>query len=134
MSESKSKKKIKYIEVTKVKEEKNSMLVQYMLDGVLHRMTVPSKILNRGEKKGQFKVDQKLLEAGIEYGDSLISAFEDIVIDKETLVDVFHNHGIWKFEDILDNPSLIKSAVNSQVGGYVADIQSKFYKQINGGK
>jgi len=119
--------------VTKVREEKNSMLVQYSVDGILYRVTVPSKILIRGKKKGTFKVEQETLEAGINYGDDLISAFEDIVISKETLVDVFHNHAIWKFEDILENPSLIRSAIYSQVGGSVADVQAKFYKQINGG-
>jgi hypothetical protein len=100
--------------VTIIRQKGESMLVQYLRDGVTTRCTVPVAQIAGGT------VADQVLAAGIPYG----FPWEDIQLtfDMQKFSNELHQVDIWTAEDLLKSPQKLWSALRAALADQLSQV------------
>lgn len=102
------------VQVKVISRRGNSVLVEYISEGLLIRKYVPA---GKVEEAG---VSEKVLLQGIPYGypwDEI-----EISFDAKKFLKEMHNVGLWTAEDVLKSPKLLWSALRATLADNVSNI------------
>lgn len=117
----------KEYEVTVVGNIGANSLVQYVIDGALHRTIIPT------EKVIEGMVDAEELKMGVEYGLPFSDFLKFDKISADAVEKSLHSNGIWTFDDLTKNTNQVIAALQAVLRLQLSEIvkQSAAYLQQN---
>ena len=110
----KPKKKIKMISVTILKATPDNAMVEFVLDKLFQRATIPTNIIE-GDK-----VPEDELRFGIPYG--IPWELVQLSASSIELANLLRKNGVWTYDDALLNPNKIISVLQTVYGVDLAQI------------
>ena len=108
------KRKVKKIKVKVLKAGLDNAMVEFMLDKVFQRATIPTNFID------DEYVEQAVLEAGIPYG--IPWELVELKASPIDLANILRKNDIWTVDDAMRNPNKIISALQAAYGVDLAQI------------
>lgn len=100
------------IEGTVIFRKKSAILVEFVDEGLVRRITCPSGSLEVSEK-GKVLLSPSDIEQGIMYGIPWEYKLQEVIVTPEKMAIELRRHGIWTAEDARKSPDGVKGAVLS---------------------
>lgn len=103
-----------YVIVTVVNQKGSSALVEYVCDGLLNRVYIPTTEISEG------RVLKSVLAQGIPYGFPWEEL--DLKFDVNKFADELHQVGIWTQEDALRSPKKVSAALHATLAVNLSEV------------
>jgi hypothetical protein len=114
-------KKDSRIEGTVIFRKKSAILVEFMDEGIVHRITCPADSLEVLEG-GKVLLSSFDIEQGILYGIPWEFKLHEVVITPEKMASELRKNGIWTSEDARKNPEGVKGSVLAMVSSILYSV------------
>ena len=116
------------VEATVVKVWRGNALLEYELDGFLHRCYLPEDLVPAGPQE-KLKLDLDVLETGAPFGDDLSLVLKLRCPTPEEAADFLRRRGIWSFAELQGRslPPLLQALYQVDA----AIVQGRVRQQLN---
>lgn len=124
-------KKAVMVDVNPISDNQETVLVQWSEKGNLKRGYIPKSAISKTQ------VSEDMLSAAAPYGiewERIAIAVQDKSEVVKNLADNFRKSGIWKAEDVLQNPMIVQGCIQDAFGLTLANIITLASELIKGGQ
>lgn len=117
---------MKKLQVGIVSRTENTILIEYMKDGVTKRCHIPASVVITNEG-----LDPSVVDMGVPYGIPFETIFQPSPVTGKQFENAMHVNGIWTYEEMISSPNVILGILQSLYGEDIGSLiaKSKSYRR-----